>query len=149
MKGYIFLFSESSPNGESVIAISSSNPEVEKYILDYAEHAKQKQGSPATVGQANTIGTAVRSFSVSTPEKTIIGSGRSFGDSFSDPFFAPYFVAPNLEGFDIRNWLRNLESFYDPNFAGSGRSVSATAVSNNGQVYGKVETRNLDSGGHK
>lgn len=130
-----------------MITISSSDPEVEKYLIDYATKRGAKQNSVSEVRRSqNSPGTVVQSFSIATPQRTIAGTGRSFGGSPNPPFLLPFLTAPSMEGFDFNNWFRNIEPFYDPSFSNHGAGgvgASATVVNDNGRVYSKVESSHL------
>ncbi|XP_049874374.1 uncharacterized protein LOC126372585 [Pectinophora gossypiella] len=141
----------SSNNGDAVIAIASSDPEVEKYFAakypsDSNEDSRVIKNIPEDIFQ--------RSFSFSSPGEAAAGTGRSFvSTSNLNPFSFPLFFMPlNLEEFGLNNpdvnWARNFEDLYNPGLLGEGvKSVTATAVSNNGHVYGKVKTVTVDDKG--
>lgn len=90
------------------------------------------------------------SYSVAVPGKAVAGSGRSFASASTGPFL-PIFTFPiGPEGFgyndySFKDWVRNVDSFYNPNFPGNGAVSSATAISDNGHVYGSVNGVTFDN----
>ena len=90
------------------------------------------------------------SYSVAGPGKAIAGGGRSFASASTGPFL-PIFtfpIAPEGFGFNdfgLKDWVRNVESFYNPSFPGNGPVNSATAISDNGHVYGSVNGVTFDN----
>lgn len=149
------MFTESTPYGDSIIAISSSDPEVEKYWLNsYTTKQINPENSllrsnfyKPEVQSFSNLGAGVKSFSAA-PEKTIAGSSRSFEESSHiNPFFVPFLLPPNFDVFQLNNWFRNIENVYeqpDPKYIGDGEVRTVTAVNDNGHVYGKIETVHLD-----
>lgn len=145
------MFPESTPNGESIIAISASNPEIEKYLLN--SYTSQRANPESSLLRSNFYYPEVGSYSktggknnIATPENSIAGSGRNFGESRqSNPFFVP-FLLPNLDGFQLNNWFRNIENLYEfPSYASDGEVKAATAVNDNSHIYGKVKSSHFDN----
>ncbi|CAH0592175.1 unnamed protein product [Chrysodeixis includens] len=151
------VFKESTPNGESIVAISSSDPNVEKYFSQqFATRSgftqlRDDEQNRAYNGQAGSPHGAVHStFSIAGPGKAVASAGRSIASASSGPFL-PLFNFPILpEGFgfnnfDVKDWVRNVESFYNPNFPGNGHVNTATAINDNGHVYGNVNAVTFDN----
>ncbi|XP_026731895.1 uncharacterized protein LOC113496772 [Trichoplusia ni] len=152
----INLFSESTPNGESIVAISSSDPNVEKY---FSQQFATRSGftqlhddeQNRAYGHAGVPQGAVHStVSIAGPSKAVASAGRSIASASSGPFL-PLFNFPILpEGFgfnnfDVKDWVRNVESFYNPNFPGNAHVNTATAINDNGHVYGNVNAVTFDN----
>ncbi|KAG6464749.1 hypothetical protein O3G_MSEX014704 [Manduca sexta] len=125
------------PSGSSVVAISSSGPNIENFA------AKSTQDS------SKDRGTVVQSVSVSSPGKTAAaGTGRSFASAYAssgNPFILPFLLPPGLDNFNLNNWIRSVESYYEPSYAGQGDNV-VTAINDNGHIYGKVNGVPFDNG---
>nr|XP_004932418.1 uncharacterized protein LOC101746734 isoform X1 [Bombyx mori] len=119
--GVPLVLRESSPSGESIVAISTSDTNGDSFAT------RTNDGSRKRIAQ---------SISVASSGKT--GTGRSFASASSSaghPYLFPFYISP-FQGFPINDWVRNVESFYDPSFAGHGESI--TAVNENGHIYGEI-----------
>ncbi|CAB3239649.1 unnamed protein product [Arctia plantaginis] len=143
------VFKESTPNGEAFVSISSSDPDVEKYLSQQFSTRSGFTQVDTQDNYPNIPGTVHSSFSIAVPGKAIAGNGRSFASASSGPFL-PIFAFPinpfSSNGFpEFKNWVRNYEGYYDPNFAGNGQVHAAAAVNDNGHVYGKVNTVAFDN----
>ncbi|XP_047985720.1 uncharacterized protein LOC125225882 isoform X2 [Leguminivora glycinivorella] len=94
----------SSPSGDTVIAISSSDPNVEKYLTFNFPTQRENFGridtNPSDLYQ-KTFSTALAGTHTTT--------GRGF-PTFN-PFLLPFFNIPfNFEGLNFGPWLRGVES---------------------------------------
>lgn len=143
------FFSGSSASGDTVFTISSSDPDIEKYInFDFTKALGAKQETPNFFREI-TRSPFDTSFTFASPGKAAAGSGRSFVsasnfDKFSLPFF---FMPTSYESFGFGNlgsWLKNIEGHYDSSLLGNGEIKTVTAV-NNGHVYGEVKTVTFDN----
>ncbi|XP_035448049.2 uncharacterized protein LOC118274576 [Spodoptera frugiperda] len=149
------VFKESTPNGESIVAISSSDPNVEKYFTEqfatrsgFTQVHPEEQNRPYNNGPN---GQGVHSsVSIAVPGKAVAGAGRSFASASTGPF-VPLFAFPiapegfGFNNFDLKDWVRNVESFYNPHFAGNGQVNTATAINDNGHIYGNVNKVAFDN----
>ncbi|CAG9796924.1 unnamed protein product [Diatraea saccharalis] len=141
------VLKESSPSGEAIVAISSSDPDVNKYINiaypNHVMHESQSQENPV-------IG---RSFSIVTPGGAAAGTGRGFvSTSALNPYLMPLFLGPiNFEGIGLSNfgalndWVKGIDGIYDSGFGGNGEIRTASAINDNGHVYGNVKTITFDN----
>ncbi|XP_063825465.1 uncharacterized protein LOC135075020 [Ostrinia nubilalis] len=146
------IFKESSPSGEAVVAISSSDPDFNKYIKFAFPSEGSSQESVITGDNPGVLG---RSFSFVTPGGAVAGDGRSFVSTSSfNPYLLPFFFNPiNYEGIGLNNagllnnWFRGAEGFYDPSFTGNteGEVKTVSAVNDNGHIYGNVKTITFDN----
>ncbi|KAJ0182770.1 hypothetical protein K1T71_002139 [Dendrolimus kikuchii] len=116
------------PAGQSVVAISSSGPTGQKYFASASASQQRSFGRDAW--------NPVQSFSVASPVKSVAGTGRSFNT-----------LPINNPAIDL-NWLRNLESFYDPQFNTDG-ATSIIAINENGHIYGKINNVPFDNAAKK
>ncbi|XP_075992458.1 uncharacterized protein LOC142987524 [Anticarsia gemmatalis] len=146
------VFKESTPNGESIVSISSSDPNVERYL---SQQFQTRSGFTQVKSDPNENvqripGAVHSSVSIAVPGKAVAGGGRSFASASSGPFL-PIFSFPINPDFgfdtfpDLKHWVRNVESYYDPAFAGNGQINTVTAINDNGHVYGKVNTVTFDN----
>lgn len=153
----MYVVLESTPNGESIVAISSSDPNVEKYFKQqfatrsgFTQLIDDEKKHPLDNQPTRPQGAVHSSFSVAVPGKAIAGAGRSFASASSGPFL-PIFSFPiasqdfGFNNFDLNDWVRNVESFYNPNFAGNSHVNTVTAVNDNGHVYGNVNSVTFDN----
>ncbi|CAH0694947.1 unnamed protein product [Spodoptera exigua] len=149
------VFKESTPNGEAIVAISSSDPNVEKYFTEqFATRSGFTQLHPEEHNRPYSNGPngqgAHSSFSIAVPGKAVAGAGRSFASASSGPF-VPLFAFPigpegfGYNNFDLKDWVRNVESFYNPRFGGNGQVNTATAINDNGHIYGSVNKVTFDN----
>ncbi|KAJ8735287.1 hypothetical protein PYW07_006907 [Mythimna separata] len=151
------VFKESTPNGESIVAISSSDPNVEKYFAQqfatrsgFTQLNDDEQLRPFNNLPQRPDGAVHSSYSIAVPGKAVSGAGRSFASASSGPFL-PLFTFPigpegfGFNDFGLKGWVQNVESFYNPNFPGNSQVSSATAVSDNGHVYGSVNGVSFDN----
>ncbi|KAJ8736626.1 hypothetical protein PYW08_007282 [Mythimna loreyi] len=151
------VFKESTPNGEAIVAISSSDPNVEKYLAQqfatrsgFTQLNDEEQIRPFSNLPQRPEGAVHSSYSIAVPGKAISAAGRSFASASTGPFL-PIFTFPvgpesfSFNDFGLKDWVRNVESFYNPNFPGNGQVNSATAVSDNGHVYGSINGVSFDS----
>lgn len=139
------------------MAISSSDPNVEKYFTQkfatrsgFTQLNEEEQHRPFNNLPQRPQGAVQSSYSIAVPGKALAGGGRSFASASTGPFL-PIFtfpIAPEGFGFNdfgLKDWVRNVESFYNPNFPGNGQVNTATAVSDNGHVYGSVNGVTFDN----
>lgn len=132
------------------MAISSSDPNVEKYLTQqFSTRSGFTQVDTDSKDNQRIPGAVHSSISIAVPGKAAAGGARSFASASSGPFL-PLFTFPiNEYGFntfpDLKDWVRNIESYYDPNFPGNGQINSATAINENGHVYGKVNNVSFDN----
>ncbi|XP_026759157.1 uncharacterized protein LOC113518437 [Galleria mellonella] len=147
----------SSPSGDAIIAISSSDPEVEKFLrFGFSSELGTNQDSIVTssvedIGQKSvTVG--------SLGQQSETGTGRSFVSTSSfNPFLLPLFFMPlNFEGIGLGDFgslnndrLKGVESFIEPNLGGTGEIKAVAAISDNGRVYGNIKTVTFDNKGIK
>lgn len=81
------------------------------------------------------------------PGKSVAATGRSFASAYASsgqPFPVPFLMPLNFDNLDFNNWLRNVESYYDPSIGGDGEFV--TAINDNGHVYGNINGVAFDNG---
>lgn len=135
-----------------MISISSSDPDIEKYV-SFGFPTASETGLGAAVFKSVPDDSFKGSFSFAAPGKAAAGTGRSFvSTSNFNPFSLPLFIMPiNLEGLglgnfgSLNNWLKNIESIHEPNLSGNGEIRTVTAVNDNGHVYGNVKTVTFDN----
>lgn len=134
------------------MAISSSDPDINKYIEFAFPNEASTQGTVLNSDNAGVVG---QTFSFVTPGAAAAGDGRSFVSTSSfNPFLLPFFFSPiNYEGIGLshvgllNNWLKGAEGFYDPSLAGNteGEVKTVSAVNDNGHIYGNVKTITFDN----
>ncbi|XP_021192155.3 uncharacterized protein LOC110377548 [Helicoverpa armigera] len=151
------VFKESTPNGESIVAISSSDPNVEKYFTQqfatrsgFKRVDDEEQNRPFNSQGQVPQGTVHSSYSIAVPGKAVAGAGRSFASASSGPFF-PLFAFPiipdnyGFNNFGPNDWVQNVEGFYNPSFPANSQVNSATAINDNGHIYGNVNSVTFDN----
>nr|XP_053612307.1 uncharacterized protein LOC128676295 [Plodia interpunctella] len=152
VRGTPIFLTGSSPSGDAVIAISSDNPDVEKYLR--FGFSKLDNTDDAIVTEAKTVDDNIKSVAVSSrlsPEANDLNTGRSFASSSFNPFLLPFFFSPlNLEGIGLANsgswnWQKGVEGYYDPALSGNGQITTVAAVNDNGRIFGNVKTVNIEN----
>ncbi|RVE47776.1 hypothetical protein evm_007531 [Chilo suppressalis] len=141
------VLKESSPSGEAIVAISSSDPAVNKYLNLRFPSGTVNEGQ----GQENPV--IGRSYTIVTPGGAAAGTGRGFvSTSALNPYLMPFFFNPiNFEGVGLSNFnsfndlVKGINGAYDPSFGGNGEIRTASAVNDNGHVYGNVKTITFDN----
>ncbi|XP_059058383.1 uncharacterized protein LOC131851837 [Achroia grisella] len=147
----------SSPSGDAIVAISSNDPEVEKYLrFGFSSNLGSNQD---TIVTSSVEDIAQKSASVgSLGQQAAASTGRSFvSTSAFNPFLLPLFYMPlNFEGIGLSDFgslnhdrLKAVESFYEPNFGGNSEIKAVAAISDNGRVYGNIKTLTFDNKGIK
>lgn len=139
----VLFITGNSPSGDTVIAISSSDPNIEKYLtVNFSNNSENVEEPNFNRSPSDTFH---RTFSTALAG-TNTSSGRNFG-SFN-PFLLPFLNFPlNLEGLGLNirpGWVQGVES-YEPNYNGNGEIKTMTAINDNGHVYGKVKTVTFDN----
>ncbi|KAJ2940668.1 hypothetical protein O0L34_g14778 [Tuta absoluta] len=140
----------SSPSGETVIAVSSSNPDFAKHFsLNYPAFGDSSRDLPHVSALARNFYDKLfgRSFSIVGPGHAFAGTGRGLvsANNFYPTFFTPFNFG--LNNFDEANWIRNIGDLYNPSQFGSGEVRTVSAVNDNGRVYGEVKTVTVDDKG--
>lgn len=138
--------SDSAVVGDTVIAVAAAGPGQKFTSIRYPPTSTQFNSNFHETVPENLLRT---SFSMVTPGRAVAGSGRNFVSvSNFEPF--PFFMPINIDGFGLgspasfSDWIKNIEKFYEPTFAGNGEFKTVTTVTNNGHVHGKVKTVTFD-----
>lgn len=137
--------SDSSAIGDTVIAVATSEPGQKLTSIHFSPMSTMLNSN---FGKAIPLHLLKTSFSMVSPGRAVAGSGRNIASvSNFEPF--PFFMPINID-FGLSNtasfsdWIKNVEKFYEPTFAGKGEFKTVTTVNSNGHVHGKVKTVSFD-----